>query len=375
MIEIIKVESKKDKKEFVEFPLRLYKNNKYFVPPIYSDEITIFSDKNAYFSSTESVFFLAKENGKTVGRIQGIIQKQYNKIHNEKRLRFTRFDSVDDKNVVKALFDALEEYGREKQMDTLCGPLGYSDLEREGLLIEGFEETSTFAEQYNYPYYEKLIESVGLSKEVDWLEFKVTYPKEISSKVKRVAERALQMNNLHLVDPKLSKRKLLKKYADGIFKCLDICYKDLYGTVPFTDEVKKQILSQFNLFIAKKFILVILDEKDEVVAFAFCMPAIGKALQKSGGRLTPITILKLLKDITFPKVIEFCLISVIPEYQARGVSAIALDGILDMLKSGITHCETNLCLEYNSKILAQWKYFDAVNHKKRRSYVKKLSGF
>ncbi|MBO5926202.1 MAG: hypothetical protein J6Q38_01405 [Clostridia bacterium] len=372
MVEIVKVTTKKQQKEFVEFPLRLYKNNKYFVPPIYMDEMSIFSKDYVYSKTCDSIFFLAINNGKTVGRIQGIIQRQFNEIHGEKRLRFTRFDCIDDIEVAKKLFSALEEYGREMGMDTLCGPLGYSDLEREGLLIEGFEELATFGEQYNYSYYQKLVESVGLEKEVDWLEFKVKYPKEQSEKVKRVSERALELNKLHVANPKLSKSKLLKRYADGIFKCLDVCYKELYGTVPFTEDMKKQILSQFKLFIEKKWMLIILDEKDNVVAFGFCMPQLGKALQKSGGRLTLCTLLKLLKALKKPKVLEFCLIGVVPEYQSKGVNSIALDGIMNMLKKDIEYCETNLCLETNHKILAQWNYFDAQNHKKRRAYCKKI---
>ena len=204
MIEIVKVENKKQQKEFVNFPLKLYKDNPYFVPPLYMDEMSIFSDKYVYSKTCDCVFFLAKKDGKTVGRIQGIIQKQFNELHNEKRLRFTRFDSIDDEEVAKKLFEAIEDFGREKGMDTLCGPLGYSDLEREGLLIEGFEEYQTFAEQYNYPYYAKLIESVGLQKEVDWHEFKIKNLEERSEKVKRVSARALELNNLHLVDKKLS---------------------------------------------------------------------------------------------------------------------------------------------------------------------------
>ena len=372
MIEIIKVETKKQRKEFVEFPLKLYKNNKYFVPPIYADEMSIFSDKYVYSKTCDCVFFIAKKDGKTVGRIQGIIQNEYNNNHNEKRLRFTRFDCIDDVEIAKKLFFAIEDYGREMGMDTLCGPLGYSDLEREGLLIEGFEEFSTFAEQYNYPYYQKLVESVGLEKEVDWLEFKVKYPKNVSDKISRVANRTLQLNNLHIANKKLSTSQLLKKYADGIFHLLDVCYGELYGTVPFTPEMKKQVLSQFKLLIDKKWMLVILDENDKVVAFGLCMPRIGKAFQKSGGRLTIPTLIKLLKALRKPKVIEFCLIGVLPEYQAKGVNSIALNGILEMLKKDIDYCETNLCLEHNSKILAQWKYFDAVNHKRRRSYVKKI---
>ena len=372
MIEIIKVETKNQQKEFVEFPLKLYKNNEYFVPPIYMDEMSIFSDKYVYSKTCDCIFLLAKKDGKTVGRIQGIIQKEYNKNHNENRLRFTRFDAIDDVEVAKKLFLELEKYGREMGMDTLCGPLGYSDLEREGLLIEGFEEFSTFAEQYNYPYYQNLIESVGLEKEVDWLEFKVKYPKEVSEKIKRVASRTLNLNKLHIADKKLSTSKLLKKYADGIFHVLDVCYGSLYGTVPFTEEMKKQVLSQFKLLIDKKWMLIILDDSDKVVAFGLCMPRIGGAFQKSGGRLTIPTLLKLFKALKNPKVIEFCLIGVLPEYQAKGVNSIALNGIMEMLANDIDYCETNLCLENNSKILAQWKYFDAVNHKKRRAYKKSI---
>ena len=372
MIEIIKVKTKKQRKQFIEFPLKLYKDNPYFVPPMYMDEMAIFSDKYVYSKTCDCVFFLAKKDGKVVGRIQGIIQKQFNEIYGVKRLRFTRFDAIDDVEVAKKLFDAVEDFGREMGMDTLCGPLGYSDLEREGLLIEGFEEYQTFAEQYNYPYYQELIESVGLKKEVDWLEFKVKYPKDKSDKVRRVAERALELNKLHLADEKLSIKKLLKRYADGIFHVLDVCYGELYGTVPYTEEMKKQILSQFKLFIKKKWMLVILDEKDEVVAFGFCMPQLGYALKKSGGRLTISTLFRVLKALSKPKVIEFCLIGVLPKYQAKGVNSIALDGILKMLSGDVDYCETNLCLETNTKILAQWKYFDAVNHKKRRAYVKEI---
>lgn len=372
MIEIIKVETKKQRKEFVEFPLKLYKDNPYFVPPMYMDEMAIFSDKYVYSKTCDCAFFLAKKDGEVVGRIQGIIQNQYNELHGEKRLRFTRFDCIDDEEVAKKLFQTIEEFGREKGMDTFCGPLGYSDLEREGLLIEGFNEYQTFAEQYNYPYYAKLIESAGFKKEVDWLEFKVKFPKEKSEKVRRVSERALELNRLHLADAKLSISKLLKKYADGIFHVLDVCYGELYGTVPFTEEMKKQVLSQFKLFIKRKWIMVILDENDEVVAFGFCMPQLGYALKPSGGRLTIPTLLRVLKALNNPKVIEFCLIGVLPKYQARGVNSIALDGIMKMLQGDVEYCETNLCLETNDKILAQWKYFDAVNHKKRRSYVKDI---
>lgn len=372
MVEIIEVKTKKDIKEFINFPLNLYKNNPYFVPPLYDDEKSIFTDKNVYFKTCVSKFFLAKKDGKVVGRIQGIIQKQYNEIHNEKRLRFTRFDAIDDQEVATALFTALENFGKESGMDTCCGPLGYSDLEREGLLIEGFNELSTFEEQYNYEYYARLIENCGYKKEVDWLEFKLKLKPEKDVAIKKIAERSLRINKLHEVKG-LTKTQLINRYGDGIFACLDECYKHLYGTVPFTEEMKKQILSQFKLMINRKYIMVIVDESDKVVAFGLCLPSIGKALQKSGGRLTIPALIRLLKSINNPKIIDLALIGVLPEYQAKGVNAVALNYLMEMMEnSKVSHCETNLCLETNDKVQAQWKRFDAVNHKRRRSFIKKL---
>ena len=173
MIEIQEVKTGKQIKEFIEFPLRLYKNNPYFVPPLYSDEKSLFKDENVYAEQAESVFFLAVENGKTVGRIQGILQRVSNQKWGQKRVRFTRFDSINNQDVANALFAAVESWGREKGMNEIVGPLGYSDLDREGLLIEGFEELSTFEEQYNYPYYASLLENYGYQKEVDWVESKL----------------------------------------------------------------------------------------------------------------------------------------------------------------------------------------------------------
>lgn len=175
-LNISEVSTMSQRREFVRFPLRLYKDSPYFVPPLFSDEMKIFTDKNAYADTCESVFFLAQRDGKTVGRIQGIIQHQFNNLHGEKRLRFSRFDAVNDQKVANALFDAVEKWGISKGLDTVCGPLGYSDLEREGLLIEGFDKLSTFEEQYNYDYYGALIENCGYAKEVDWLEFRLRAP-------------------------------------------------------------------------------------------------------------------------------------------------------------------------------------------------------
>lgn len=373
-IEIVKVETKAQRKKFVEFPLKLYKNCQYFVPPLYGDEMAIFTDKNAYADTCVSVFFLAYENGEVKGRIQGIIQNQYNELHNEKRLRFSRFDAVDDIEIARALFDALEKWGRENGLDTVCGPLGYSDLEREGLLIEGFEELSTFEEQYTYDYYPKLIEGCGYIKEIDWLEFNLKAPKQKNEMLKRVAERALEISKLHIVDPsKYKKRDYINKYKDGVFDCIDRCYSHLYGTVPITESMKKQIIDQFMLVINKEYLIIICDENERVVSFALCMPSIGKALQKSGGRLTLPAIFKLLKLVNKPEIVDLALVAVLPEYQSGGINAVMLQKMTEYLESGkIDSFETNLNLETNTQVMAQWKYFDARQHKRRRSYVKKL---
>lgn len=373
-ITVITVKTKAAQRAFVRFPLSLYKHCEPFIPPLYSDEMKIFTDKNAYADTCESVCFLAKRDGKVVGRIQGIVQHQSNELNGEKRLRFSRFDAIDDQSVASALFDALESFGKEKGLDTVCGPLGYSDLEREGLLIEGFDQLSTFEEQYNYDYYPALIEACGYEKEVDWLEFRLRAPKEKNVMLARVAERALELNRLHVVDSStMSKKEYISRYKDGVFDCIDLCYRDLYGTVPFTESMKKQLIDQFMLIINKKYLIVICDENDRVVSFALCLPAIGKALQKSGGRLTPCALLRLLSAIRHPSSVDLALVAVLPEYQSAGINAVMLQKMTEYLESGdIDYFETNLNLETNTAVMAQWKYFDAQQHKRRRSYIKKL---
>lgn len=373
MLEIVEVKTKKQRKQFVEYPLALYKNNSCFVPPLYGDELKVFTSKNVYHKVADSVFFLAYRDGKVVGRIQGIVQKQYNEIHSCKQTRFTRFDCEDDQETAAALLNAVEKWGKEKGMDHIVGPLGYSDLEREGLLIEGFEELSTFEEQYNYSYYQKLIEGNGYEKDVDWVEYKIYRPDVRPEKLKTFAANALRRHNLHIAGEKMSKNKLIDTYKDGIFTCLDECYKHLYGVVPFTEEMKKQIIEQFKLIVNKDFIVVICDENEQVVGFGLCLPSIGKAVQKSGGRLTLPTLIKLLKAIKKPEILDLALVAVMPEYRHSGINAVILDTLQNMLERDyIKYCETNLELEENTAVQAQWKYFKAVHHKRRRSFIKKF---
>ena len=372
-LKVIPVVTKKDRKEFVEYPLRLYKGNPYFVPPFYSDEMKLFTDKNIYTKTCTSSFFLAKRGNKTVGRIQGIVQKQYNALRGVTQARFTRFDCEDNAETAKALFDTVEKWAKEQGMDEVVGPLGYSDLEREGLLIEGFDYLATFEEQYNYPYYAGLIENCGYVKDVDWLEQRLFSLKEDPERFTSILDRAMKKHNLHFGDQSLGKKKFIQRYQKGIFECLDECYKDLYGTVPFTEEMKKQIIEQFTLFIDPKYVAVICDENEEVVAFGLSLPGLGEAVQKSGGKLTPACLIRLLKALKNPKSIDLALVGIMPKYRNSGLTVFMLKALKDCLDMpSVEYLETNLNLEDNVAIRATWKRFDHIQHKRRRSYIKKL---
>ncbi|MBE5742686.1 MAG: GNAT family N-acetyltransferase [Clostridiales bacterium] len=372
MITVSKVENKKDVKEFIEFPLRLYKGNEYFVPPLYADEKALFKKNTVYDEQAESIFFLAKENGKTVGRIHGILQRVSNQKWNQKRVRFTRFDSIDSQEVADALFEAVENWAIEKGMDTVVGPLGFSDLEREGLLVEGFDQLSTFEEQYNYDYYQKLIENRGYQKEVDWTERKLYAPKNFDERIARISSRMMEKYELKFGEAK-NTADFIKKYGDKLFDVLDKTYVDIYQSVPFTEKMKKSLISGFKLIVNVENVAVILDKNDNVVCFGVCFPSIAKAVQKSGGKLTPLAILRLLKAIKNPKVIDLALIGVLPEYRGKAIASALINEIHNMLKKdGVEYAETNLNLEDNLNIQNQWKVFDSVQHKRRRSFVKKL---
>ena len=373
MLEIIEVKTKKDRKEFVEYPLRLYKGNPYFVPPLYGDEMKLFTSKNIYNDTCKSVFYLAKKDGKTVGRIQGIIQTQYNEIHNTKQARFTRFDCENDTQTAKALFDKAEQWAKDNGMETVVGPLGYSDMEREGLLVEGFDYIATFEEQYNYAYYGVLVENCGYVKDVDWLEHRLFAIKAHDDRYEKFVNRAMERYNLHFVSKDIGKKEFLKKYADGIFHCIDECYKELYGTVPFTAEMRKQTIEQFMLIINMEYFATVCDENDEVVAFGFSVPGIGKAVQKSGGKLTPACLIRLFKAIKNPEYIELGLVGIMPKYRKTGLSGMIMTILEEILaKENVQFLETNLNLEDNINIQANWKHFEHIQHKRRRSYIKTL---
>lgn len=372
MVEIREVTSKKLQKEFIEYPLKLYRDNPYFVPPLYGDEKKMFGKDFVYRDTCRCVYYNAYRDGEMVGRISGILQKASNDKTGEKRVRFNRFDSINDREVAKALFDAVEQWAKGLGMDTVCGPLGFSDLEREGLLVDGFDQLSTFEEQYNADYYGALIEFCGYAKEVDWVESKIYLPENDDGKLEQMADFILQRYHLRLGEAK-NVNDFIRRYGDQFFALLDVAYADLYGTVPFTQAMKDMMIANFKLIIDLRYVAVVLDEQDKVVCLGICFPSIAKAVQPSGGRLTPAALVRLLKAIKHPKVLDLGLVAVDPVYANRGISTVVCAGLMRMLREdGIEYAETNLNLETNHAILNQWKRFKAIRHKRRRSYVKHL---
>ena len=375
MIEVKEVVTCRQRREFLDFPNKLYKGNPCYAPALMMDERKIFRKDYHYYDTSEAVYYNAYKDGKMAGRISGILQRSSNEKWGQKRVRFTRFDVIDDFEVAKALLETVEAWARQKGMDTVCGPLGFSDLEREGLLIEGFDQMSTFEEQYNAPYYQTFIEKLGYEKEVDWTESQLrpTKDPETLEEMKKMSDFVMKRYKLHF-GPAKSTKEFLKLYADDLFELLDKSYDQIYGTVPFTKGMKKLMLDNFNLIIDLDHVAVILDENNKAVCLGICFPGIAKPLQRSGGRLTPLTLLKVLHKIKHPDVIDLALIGVDPEYLNRGISVVFAYELTKMLQApGIKYADTNLNLEDNYAILNLWKRFDRFENKRRRSYTKKIA--
>ena len=372
MVEVREVKSRRERKEFVEFPLKLYKGVPWFCPPLYGDEMSIFGAKNIYNDTCDTIYLNAYRDGKVVGRICGIIQKAANGKNGQKRVRFGRFDSIDDQEVADALFKAVEAWAVAKGMDTAHGPLGFSDLEREGLLIEGFDQPSTFEEQYNFPYYQKLIEANGYVKEVDWTESQLRVPANYDGNIEKLSELVMKRYKLRR-GPAKDVGDFIAKYADGFFELIDKSYDKLYGTVPFTDAMKKQVIDSFRFIVDLRFVAVVLDENDRMVAFGVCFPSVSEAVRSSGGRITPGMLIRFLKAKRKPRVIDLGLVGVDPELMNMGIGVAFAGAIMKMLREdGIEYAETNLNLEDNYAIQNLWNCFDRKVNKRRRAFVKKL---
>lgn len=372
MIRIREVKTKKEQRAFVHFPMTLYKGNKYYVPMFYGDEFKIFDPNYPFNKVCDTACFLALKDGKVVGRIQGIIQREANEKWGQKCVRFTRFDSIDDVNVAAALFTRLERWAREKGMEEFIGPLGYSDLEREGLLIEGFDQPQTFEEQYNYPYYLKLIEAYGFKKDKDWLEHQLYAPEERADQLVTISERLLKRFGLELVQA-TSIQEIIDDHIQNVFKVLETAYSKLYGTMPLNQEIIDNYINDFKMIVRPQDLVMLYDKDHQMVAFALMFPSISEAVRLSKGHITPLFLKRFLQDKKNPKVMDLGLIGVLPEYESKGVVMVMIGLLVNLLiESDLDHLETNLILEDNYSMLNILKHFKKVQNKRRRVFKKTI---
>ena len=373
MVEIKEVLTKKQQKAFMQFPIDLYKGNPYYAPVLHMDEKTIFRSDYVYNNMCDVIFFLAYKDGVLSGRISGIIQRAANDKWGQQRVRFTRFDCVDDQEVANALFDAVKDWAKNKDIDEMVGPLGYSDLEREGLLIEiGFDQLQTYEENYNYPYYQTLIENYGFEKDVDWVEYKLYKFDGDWRKMKRVSDRVLEKYELKLVSP-TSVNQFISEYSEKFFDIIDKSYAKIYGTVPFTREMMDMMIDNFRLIARMKDIGLIITKDGDIVGFSIMFPSIAEAVNKSKGRITLPFLFRFLKNKKNPKVLDLGLIGVLPEYESKGVASAMLAGLGEyMERENVEHLETNLMLENNVHVLNLMKHFKKDLHKKKRCYKKSI---
>ncbi|MDR0231458.1 MAG: hypothetical protein LBI82_04990 [Dysgonamonadaceae bacterium] len=374
-IKIVEVNSKEQLKEFVKFNIELYKGNPYHVPGLISDELmTLSKEQNPAFEFCEAKYFMAFENDVPVGRIAGIINHKANKIWDHKSVRFSFVDFIDDHNVSSALFKAVENWGKGKGMNMMQGPLGFTDLDHEGLLVFGFDQLGTMATAYSYPYYADHIEKLGFKKEQDWHEFKITVPKEVPEKFQRVADIVSRKHGLKV--KKFKKTKEIWPYATKMFELWNEAYKPLYE---YSELSPKQIEYYIKMYIPMLKLdlvtLVIREEDDAIVGLGITLPSMSKALQKAKGKLFPTGWTYLLKAMygKSNKILDLYTIGVAPEYQNKGVNAlIFVDIIHAVQKYGFEYAESNPELEINTKVQSQWELFGPEHHKTRRAYVKNL---
>lgn len=377
MYKIIEVKDKKMLRKFINFPLKLYKGCPYYVPALYDDELKILDPKRSMHQgvdATAQCFLCVNEQNEIVGRICAIVSHLYNEKNNTRRMRLSRFDVIDDIDAARMLFDAAENWGRERGMTAVHGPLGFNDLEREGLLIDGFDLMCTFESQYNHPYYQKLFESLGYQKEVDWIEYQVKIPDEPDERNKKLSEVVSKRFDIHELEIK-SLNKMLKEYYEPILDLVDETYGVLYGTVPITKRVRENLLGQFKLVLNKNLISILVDSTNKIIGFGLVFPAINDGVRKAKGRLFPFGWIPMLRSLHKYETVDLALIGVRNEYQDKGVTAIIFNNMMTrMAKLGVKVAETNLQLEDNYKIQKLFEKFDHKIVRHRRCYVKSLTG-
>lgn len=371
-IEIIKVSGKKQFQEFFKLPFSIYEGNPYWVPALMMEEEKNLSPKyNPAFEWSDACLWMAYKDGKPVGRIAGIINHKANKVWGKKQARFGWIDFIDDLEVSKALLCTVENWALDNKLNSVHGPLGFTDMDKEGMLTFGFDELGTIATIYNHAYYPEHLQKLGYSIDTEWVEYELKRPEGIPEKHIKIAEIAKQRLGLRVFQARKSKDLLL--YAKQIFHLVNEAFADLYGYTQLTEKQMDFYIKMYFSFVRAEYIPIILDKNNEVVAFGITLPSLSKAMQKAKGKLFPFGFLHLLRAMRKNDRVDFYLIAVKPEYQNKGVNALLFtDLIPKYIRDGIKHAETNVELVDNQKVRKQWDYFEKRMHKRRAAFIKNL---
>lgn len=375
-VEIKKVTTRSELKKFIRFNYELYKGNPYSVPDLYDDMLGTFSpERNAAFEFCEADYFLAYRDGKIVGRVAAIINRRANERWDKRAVRFGWIDFIDDTEVSEALIRTVKDWGRERGMTDIEGPLGFTDMDAEGMLIEGFDQLSTMATIYNYPYYPAHMERLGLRKDTDWVEMKIYIPDAIPEKHRRISELIARRYNLHT--RKLTSKREIRRtgVAHDIFRLINDAYEPLFGYSRMTERQIDQYVKMYVPVLDLRMVSIVENEQNEIVAVGISMASLSRALQKAKGKLLPFGWFYLLKALFWkrPKVLDLLLVAVRPDYQGKGVNALLFTDLIPVYQQlGFEYAESNPELEQNDKVQNQWQYFHTEQHKRRRCFKGKV---
>jgi len=372
-IEIKEVVSKGDLKKFIRFPYKLYKDNPYWVPCLDMDEkMTLSKEKNPAFEFCDARYWLAYQNGEIVGRVAGIINHRANKCWNENRVRFGWIDYIDNEEVAKSLLNTVEQWGKEKGCEEIHGPLGFTDMDREGMLIIGYDEMGTYATIYNHPYYPAIIEKLGFEKDIDWVQFEYQVPKEEPEKLRKIAELVAKRYKVHTL--KIKSTKELKSYAAEIFSVLNQSYSPLYGFAPLSERQIELFTKQYISFINPEFISCVMsNETNEMLGFGITLPSMSESVRKANGKLFPFGWWHILRSLKNCKVVDLNLIAIRPDWQNKGLNALMFDELMrSYIRNGVEKTIQNPVLESNNKNIDIWRDYNPRYHIRRRCFIKKI---
>lgn len=366
--------TKSNLKKYTKFGIDLYKDNDYYVPPLIMDDVeTLSPDKNPAFDYCKAKSWMAYRDGKPVGRITGIINTVVNERTGSRDLRFGFLDFIDDEEVVDALFDALAQWGRSQGLTSMVGPMGFSDMDHEGMLTEGFDELGTMATIYNYPYYPRHMERMGFHKDAEWVEYRMTVPDKIPEKMLRVDEIVKKKYGVRTIKY-TSAKKIKEEYGVALFELINEAYDQLYGYSPLSQKQIEYYIDIYLPILRLENVCLIVDSNDKLIGVGISIPSMSRALQKGRGRLFPTGWLHLLKAMYMHNdVVDLLLVAVKPEYQSKGVNALLFADLLPVyIKNGYRWAESNPELADNENVQLQWQYFERRQHRRRAAFRKDI---